>query len=59
MEFNNHNKSNKEKVPIGMVLIPGGDFIMGKDTNQGADYSPAHKVHLDPFYLDVHLQKPP
>ncbi|MFX0024268.1 MAG: formylglycine-generating enzyme family protein [Candidatus Hermodarchaeota archaeon] len=54
MEFNNYNESNKEKVPIGMVLIPGGDFVMGKDTNQGADYSPAHEVHLNPFYLDVH-----
>ena len=52
MEFT--NKKNKEKIPFGMVLIPAGDYIMGKDSNQGVDYSPAHKVHVDSFYLDIH-----
>lgn len=32
------------------VLIPGGEFCMGSDT-QG-DHSPAHQVRLDPFYID-------
>ena len=40
--------------PSGMVLIPGGDFIMGSD----ADYAypnekPAHRVEVAPFYLDA------
>jgi sulfatase modifying factor 1 len=37
-----------------MVLIPGGDFMMGKDIEEGktSDCSPAHSVHVDSFYLD-------
>lgn len=33
-----------------LVLIPGGEFVMGKDGK--GDYSPAHKVYLDSFYMD-------
>lgn len=37
----------------GMVLIPGGEFMMG---NKGAyaDETPKHTVRLGPFYLDAH-----
>jgi iron(II)-dependent oxidoreductase len=42
-----------------MVLIPGGEFVMGKEQSGAKDstkpsYSdnPAHKVHVDSFYLD-------
>ena len=35
----------------GMVLIPGGEFVMGEE--EGED-NPAHKVHVDPFYMDVY-----
>jgi formylglycine-generating enzyme required for sulfatase activity len=34
-----------------MVLIPGGEFEMGSEAGK-ADERPAHKVYLDPFYLD-------
>ena len=39
----------------GMVLIPGGDFLMGSD----APYSlpnerPAHQVRVKPFFMDIH-----
>jgi iron(II)-dependent oxidoreductase len=37
-----------------MVLIPGGEFIMGKDSEKGYDFSPAHKVKVDSFYMDRH-----
>jgi len=37
-----------------MVLIPGGEFIMGKDSDYEADFSPAHKVQVDSFYIDKH-----
>ena len=37
-----------------MVLIPGGEFIMGKDSDKGNDFSPSHKVKLNPFYIDKH-----
>jgi iron(II)-dependent oxidoreductase len=36
-----------------MVLIPGGHFTMGKD-HPVADFSPAHKVRVDSFYMDTH-----
>ena len=32
-----------------MVLVPGGDFTMGSDTD--GDHSPAHGVTLQPFYI--------
>lgn len=34
-----------------MVLIPGGEFEIGK-SSQNQDYSPAHKVLLDSFWMD-------
>lgn len=40
--------------PPGMVWIAGGDFIMGTDTDAQArpDEKPAHKVHVEGFYMD-------
>jgi len=35
-----------------MVLIPGGDFVMGKNTSNPTDWQPEHKVSIDAFYLD-------
>jgi formylglycine-generating enzyme required for sulfatase activity len=35
-----------------MKLIPGGEFTMGKDSRAGYDFSPAHKVYVDSFFLD-------
>jgi len=37
-----------------MVLIPAGEFIMGKDSERDHDFSPAHKVKVDSFYMDRH-----
>jgi formylglycine-generating enzyme required for sulfatase activity len=42
------------KVSFDMVLIPGGEFIMGssdKETGRKEDEGPQHKVRLEPFYL--------
>jgi len=37
--------------PPGMISIPGGEFMMGRD--DGNDYEkPAHKVFVKPFYID-------
>lgn len=36
----------------GMVLIPGGDFIMGKNTSNPTDWQPEHQVSIDSFYMD-------
>ncbi|MFC2129187.1 formylglycine-generating enzyme family protein [Bacteroidota bacterium] len=38
----------------GMALIPGGEFTMGKDSDAGYDFSPAHRVLVDSFYMDIH-----
>ena len=37
-------------VKAELVLIPGGDFLMGKD--EEGDCSPAHAVYIDSFYID-------
>lgn len=35
-----------------MVLIPAGEFIMGKNSSNPTDWQPEHKVTIDAFYLD-------
>lgn len=37
-----------------MVLIPGGEFVMGTDEPEAYPQErPAHRVTVDPFYMDV------
>ena len=36
----------------GLVLIPGGAFLMGADSE--GDHSPVHEVSIDAFYMDRH-----
>ena len=45
---------NAQTIDSSMVLIPGGEFLMGKDSERGFDFSPAHKVVIDSFYMDKH-----
>jgi len=33
-----------------VVLVPGGEFLMGSDSER--DHSPVHKVYVDSFYMD-------
>ena len=40
------------ETPPGMILIEGGSFTMGAETERG-DY-PAHAVTVSAFYLDTH-----
>ncbi|UCG33708.1 MAG: formylglycine-generating enzyme family protein [Phycisphaerales bacterium] len=42
--------SGQQPIEQEMVLIPGGEFTMGKDGQD--DDCPAHRVQLDPFYID-------
>ena len=37
-----------------MILVPAGTFMMGKNTEQGSNFSPAHKVSVDSFMMDLH-----
>jgi len=42
------------KITFDMVLIPGGEFLMGsgdKEAGQKENEGPQHKVRLEPFYL--------
>tara|TARA_R110002111_G_scaffold78074_1_gene123883 strand:- start:908 stop:1990 length:1083 start_codon:yes stop_codon:yes gene_type:complete len=43
--------------PKDMVWIPGGEFVQGavvQDKMAMAHEKPAHKVHVDGFFMDVH-----
>lgn len=40
--------------PAGMVLVPGGKFLMGSDAEYAyGNEKPAHRVEVAPFYLDA------
>ncbi len=38
------------EAPPGMVFVPAGEFLMGKD--EGDDEKPLHKVYVDAFFID-------
>ena len=40
--------------PEGMVYVPGGEFTMGRDDGVSEAEKPAHKVSVQPFYMDVY-----
>ena len=37
----------------GMVLIPEGTFIMGKNSSGPSDWQPEHSVRVNSFYMDI------
>lgn len=41
-----------QNTPEGMVLIPEGRFIMGKDSPGPSDWKPEHTVRISSFYMD-------
>ena len=43
-------KTSTPSVPLGMVLIPAGEFQMGSGEND--DEQPMHTVYIDAFYMD-------
>jgi len=43
------------QAPPGMVLIPGGEYAMGRHVGSGdPDELPLHDVYIGPFYMDVY-----
>ena len=56
--FTASNQSISQKAVVshdGMVLIPGGTFLMGADDEQAwRDEYPKHSVAIDSFWMDVH-----
>ena len=56
MNEGGENVVNPESVPVpmGMVLIPAGEFQMGSDDRDAdADEQPVHTVYVDAFFMDV------
>ncbi|WP_083521177.1 formylglycine-generating enzyme family protein [Alicyclobacillus kakegawensis] len=50
-----HGGETKD-VTSDMIYLPGGDFLMGTDSNEGFPddgEGPVHKVTLKPFYIDA------
>jgi iron(II)-dependent oxidoreductase len=41
-----------QKPEDAMVLIPAGEFTMGKNTSTPSDWQPEHKVKVNSFYMD-------
>jgi hypothetical protein len=44
--------SSAGAVPGGMIAIPGGRFLMGRNDSLDPEASPAHSVEVTPFFLD-------
>jgi len=41
-----------QEIPVNMVMIPSGEFIMGKNSGNPTDWQPEHKVYIDAFCMD-------
>ena len=49
---NNSNTQDLKEVPTGVILIKGGEFLMGADNNQAMrDEYPQHKVIVNSFFM--------
>ena len=53
----NHGRENvavNPAAPAGMVYVPGGEFMMGRNASDGGDEyeRPAHNVTVKPFFID-------
>jgi formylglycine-generating enzyme required for sulfatase activity/serine/threonine protein kinase len=47
------SSSLSNNAPAGMVYVPGGTFMMGRD--DGDEYErPAHEVTVRPFFIDIY-----
>jgi serine/threonine protein kinase len=51
---NNSNQTNIPPAPTGMVYVPGGEFMMGRDDGKSEAEKPAHKVSVNPFFMDIY-----
>jgi serine/threonine-protein kinase len=49
----NNNESASPLPPEGMVYVPGGAFMMGRDDGDEHE-RPAHAVTLKPFFIDTY-----
>ncbi|MDJ0588798.1 MAG: SUMF1/EgtB/PvdO family nonheme iron enzyme [Pleurocapsa sp. MO_226.B13] len=56
VDFSQLESSLDPEIKLGeMVEIPAGEFVMGSNSLEAQDNeSPAHRVHLDTYWLDRH-----
>jgi serine/threonine-protein kinase len=45
-------ESGVKTLPPGMIYIPGGTFMMGRDNAEDPEETPAHSVTVAPFLMD-------
>ena len=46
-------QSDGKNAPLGMVLIPGGEFLMGSDSKKAqVNEKPVHRVKVNGFWMD-------
>ena len=46
-------QSDGKNAPLGMVLIPGGEFLMGSDSKKAQiNEKPVHRVKVNGFWMD-------
>jgi formylglycine-generating enzyme required for sulfatase activity len=50
----NSNKQGTPVAPQGMAYVSGGEFTMGRDGDATGYESPAHKVTVKPFFMDIY-----
>lgn len=48
-----YGQEEEKNTPEGMMLIPGGTFMIGSDHGQSIA-APKHPVTLNAFYMDIH-----
>jgi sulfatase modifying factor 1 len=46
------NQVYSQTADTSMVLIPAGEFVMGKNAANQTDWQPEHKVYVNAFYMD-------
>ena len=51
---NSSNETNIPTAPIGMAYVPGGEFMMGRDDGKSESEKPAHKISVQPFFIDIY-----
>ncbi|MEO6589972.1 MAG: bifunctional serine/threonine-protein kinase/formylglycine-generating enzyme family protein [Pyrinomonadaceae bacterium] len=50
----NNTKTETPTAPDGMVYVPGGEFMMGRGDGKSEAEMPAHKVSVEPFFMDIY-----
>lgn len=50
----NTTKTETPTAPDGMVYVPGDEFTMGRDDGKSEAEMPAHKVSVQPFFMDIY-----